>query len=661
MVMIVLSISFFSCLGVSAETLPAVEVSGIESLDKKISVDFVNANLKDVLKIFTRQTGVNFVIDSDVSSETISLFLEKVTVRQALKSISESSSLGFYPISGTSVLRVGAAQEGERDSRVTKVFKLKYASVARLELSDGAEILQTGDVGSGGGATGTEDDSEQIFTTGESDSTEGVINAVVSVLSADGILSIDGRMNALIVTDYPDRIKRIERIIEQLDRKVKQILIKTEIVELTESINDVLGTSFGNATEPTQLFSLNYLFPKVDGQVFPFDNNVFSERITAGDGNAARLADTTFGKLTGGQFDFILKALKTSGKSKFLARPRIVTLDNEPAVVDITSETAIQENTTIDPDTNQQTTSVERTAVGITLRVTPQINDNESVTMVLQPTVTEVAPSRLFPDRAFDPSTRSVLTRIRVKQGETISIAGLIQKKMTKSGSKVPFLGEIPFIGALFSSKAKEGLDTDLIVFVTPYILDDDNISFLQKRAEDEDDFGEMSKESDRMKKFMHDQAAPEVSAERERLRMSEASLEDKIVKYEAAVREYPSDPEAHSNLGVAYAKAQKYDLAIEEFKKSIMLKPNSGAAYNNLGNLYRIKKQYDAAISSLRRAVELVPDHPYAYTTLGLCYEMKNMYEEAQLAYRKALNVASDSAWTNTARERLAVLDAGY
>ena len=81
-----------------SEILPQSDIATIENLDQKVSLDFANANLKDVLKVFTKQTGVNFVIDNEISSLPISLFLEKVTVRQALRSIAETHNLGFYPI-----------------------------------------------------------------------------------------------------------------------------------------------------------------------------------------------------------------------------------------------------------------------------------------------------------------------------------------------------------------------------------------------------------------------------------------------------------------------------------------------------------------------------------------------------------------------------------
>ena len=279
--------------------------------------------------------------------------------------------------------------------------------------------------------------------------------------------------------------------------------------------------------------------------------------------------------------------------------------------------------------------------------------------MILQPSVTDISPSRLYPKTAFDPSTRSVLTKIRIKQGDTISIAGLIQKNITHRGSKVPILGDIPLVGALFKNKNSENAETDLIVFITPYILEDNDMMYLQKRVEDEDDYNELVKESKRSEKFANVKEDARVLSKRISANIDKQSLTQKILSYEDYVQKHPADPLAHSNLGVAYAKAQKYDLAIDEFKKSIMLDPQSASAYNNLGNLYRIKKEYGAAISSLKRAIELAPNHPYAYTTLGLCYEMKTMYDEARQAYVKAVQMAPESSWTNTARDRLSVLDA--
>ena len=160
----------------------------IDNLDKKISVDFAEANLKDILKVFTQQTGVNFVIDGEVNNYMISLFLEKVTVMQALKSIAEANGLGFYPIEGTSVLRVSTLQEGLKDARITKIYRLRFARVNALRLSDGSDIVKSGDLGQSSGG-GQQDSGTSIFTSGDSDSTEGVINAVVAVLSDEGILN----------------------------------------------------------------------------------------------------------------------------------------------------------------------------------------------------------------------------------------------------------------------------------------------------------------------------------------------------------------------------------------------------------------------------------------------------------------------------------------
>lgn len=633
----------------------------INDLDKKISIDFVEADLKDVLKIFTQQTGVNFVIDKEVSSELVSLFLDKVTVRQALKSIAEVSGVGFYPIAGTSVLRVGLSQDGQKDPRVTKIYRLRYARVSMLSLSTGEDIKKTGDYA---GSTGTQSTqaSTSIFSSGDKNSTEGIINAVVAVLSEEGILSIDQRTNSLIVTDYPDKLSRIDKIISELDKKTRQVLIKAEIVEVQDSLNNILGMSYGDPSESKNIASLKYIPPNLGGQVFPFDSNLFGfvkNALTQEEGNGVRLNETTFGRLSAGQFRMVLQALKTSGKSRFLARPRVITLDNEPAVVDITSETAINEDTIVDEDTNRQTTMLERTTVGVLLRVTPQINNNEQVTMILQPSITDVAPSRLFPNKAFDPSTRSVLTKIRIKQGDTISIAGLIQKVRRSSGSKIPILGDVPLLGSLFTQKSKEENQTDLLVFITPYILDEEALLHLQKKERGRDVSGRQDFAGPFLQGALNKNMTRPKGRHLMQKKMNNVRMAAVIEECEANVQRNPQDPEAHSNLGVAYAKARKYDLAIDQFKGAIMLDPEASAAYNNLGNLYRIKRNYDAAITALNKAIQIMPKHPYAYTTLGLCYEVKGMYAEARNAYQSALEVAPHSSWSKTSRERLSVIDA--
>ena len=285
-----------------------------------------------------------------------------------------------------------------------------------------------------------------LESSGSAASSEGIVNAVTSILSSEGIMTFDIRTNALIVTDYPEILKRVDEIIAGLDKKIDQVLIKAEIIELSDTISNILGIKYGDLTTPGRMIQGTYTSPTVGGLAYPFNNSFFGQDellnsvALSSRGNLDDLDElgTVFGTLSAGSFSVVMDAIKTSNKGKFLSRPRIMTLDNEPAVVDITADTAVSATTTVDESGNVNT-SYEREETGILLRVTPQIHVDDSVTMLVQPSVTRTAASSQFPTAALDPFTRSVLTKVRIHQGDTISIGGLLQNDLAKVNQKVPF------------------------------------------------------------------------------------------------------------------------------------------------------------------------------------------------------------------------------
>jgi type II secretory pathway component GspD/PulD (secretin) len=636
---------------------------------KEISIDFFKADLKDVLKVFTKHTGINFIVDTNVDDLKISLFLDKVTVKDALNSITAAYNLDFKQIEDTFVFRV-MPKSVDEDIRITKVYKLKYIKIAKMVLEEEDDESSTETTNSNNSQVQTR---SNIVRGGEDSSGAeghvGLIAALSNIISSQGVITIDDRTNTLVITDLPEKFDAIEQIIESLDKKLDQVLIKVEIIELQDTLEKILGVEYGSADG-----TLNSLSATSPTYTHGFPWNRIS-RITEGEMAANR--SVTLGTLSASTFSMVLKAIENSGKSKYLSRPRILTLDGEPAIVNITANTAIEQTLIVDQDTKIEKDLYERESTGITLRVTPYINGRkEGITLFVEPTEARAGVSEFFPTDAVDVYTRKVRTKVRVQSGETVTIGGLFSKKLEYLNRKVPILGDIPLLGSIFSSKDRTTQSTELLIFITPCIIDEANIDYIKKKPEDDWTL-DADKENKKVEKHKKRKTRKykkraleqrksrnkkdkykEIETNKDEVSFAQKTLDEKLIEYEKVVSENPKDVIAHSNLGVAYAKAGKYNFAIEQFKKAVILDPSSSSAYNNLGNLYRIKQEYKAAITCLKKTIQLSPKHPYAYTTLGLCYEMRELLDEAKTAYINAIKYAEISDWTNIAKERLKMLE---
>jgi type II secretory pathway component GspD/PulD (secretin) len=174
-------------------------------------------------------------------------------------------------------------------------------------------------------------------------------------------------------------------------------------------------------------------------------------------------------------FDFLKKQTDT----RYLARPRILTLNNETAEIKITTNETVGVNSTvITGASSSNAVSAERAETGITLRVTPQVNpETGEITMFVAPKVKDVSKSVFTNSNQYyyDPEERSTKSLVRIKDGETVIIGGLIRHDKNESVTKLPFLGDIPLLGAAFRNRDKtKDKERELLVFITPRIVKED-------------------------------------------------------------------------------------------------------------------------------------------------------------------------------------------
>ncbi|MFH1867883.1 MAG: secretin N-terminal domain-containing protein [Candidatus Omnitrophota bacterium] len=404
----------------------------------RISMDFQNAELKDVLKVFSQQAGLNFVASDNIEDKKITLYLDDVTVQDALDSIMKANNLIYEQPPESNIFVVKESKEAEIQM-VTKVYKLKYARVAAT-----GNVMQ-----------------EQVVD---------IRTLLKDMLtkkdggSSYGSIAVDRRTNSVIITTVAEDFPLIERTINELDSMTPQALIEAEIVEINTSAFQALGLDWGGATGTFVSFT-----GPVKSTKFPFirDQGMFKQGLLEGAETANRL-----GTLSLAEFSVLIKALESEGMARYLAKPRMMVLNNETAEINITSDTAVGIESTTITETGEVIRKAERQETGVSLKVTPTINENDYITMTIEPNVSRPIQSEFFSD-FVDPAKRSAKTTVMVKGGQTLAIGGLLKSDDEGSKRKTPGVNKIPFFGNLFKSKEDRSSGTELVIFITAHVIRD--------------------------------------------------------------------------------------------------------------------------------------------------------------------------------------------
>jgi type II secretory pathway component GspD/PulD (secretin) len=431
-----------------------------------ISMDLKDAGLKDILKILSIQSGMNFIASEAVQNRLITLYMDKVPLEEAMNQIFSANNLTYVLNKEGNIFLVKDWGKPMVET-VTKVFYLKHATVSSSSLKEEMK----NNMGSSSTATSTSSSSTGGKWTAEDDA--GITKAVKKLLTPIGFLIEDFRTNSLVVTDVPSRMPAIEQVVKALDISVPQVMLEVEILDVNKNVVDTIGFKFGQTP-----FSVALTGGTV-GVGFPFKgwNKMFS----------ANPAGTTLGGLTinSSPYTMALDFLRTQTDTKYLARPRILTLNNETAEIKITTNETIGVITTTlgQGSASDTTTSAERAETGVSLRVTPQIDlETGEITMFVMPTVKDTVISTIPIGASAesgvakykDPEERSTKSTVRVKDGETVIMGGLLRNQRSDVVTKLPFLGDIPLLGALFRHReTSPNRERELLVFITPHIVKD--------------------------------------------------------------------------------------------------------------------------------------------------------------------------------------------
>ena len=382
--------------------------------DKPVSIELRDASLRNVFDVLARAGGVNFVFDKDVHSDAkVSLSLRNTTVDDAMRIVLATQQLDRKLLNGNTVLIYSNNAQKQRDYQetVTRSFYLVNADAKQVQ-------------------------------------------ALVRTMVKTKDLHVDERLNVLVVRDTPEAVRMVERLIESVDVPEAEVMMEVEVMEVSTDLLRQAGLTW-----PT---SISYgIVPQASstGAASSYISKV-------GRGNlSAYIANPMVTATLNG----------TSGSSNLLANPRIRARNHEKAHVQLGNKLPVFTTTTTGAGsvTGFIASSVSYLDVGLKLDIEPSVLLDNDIILKVGLEVSSVANQVTGPDGsiAYNVGTRQTSTSIRLKDGETEVLAGLIQDDDRKSAAGVPGLSEVPFLGALFGVRGDTKDKTEIVMLITPHIV----------------------------------------------------------------------------------------------------------------------------------------------------------------------------------------------
>ncbi|MNP95080.1 Type IV pilus biogenesis and competence protein PilQ precursor [compost metagenome] len=451
---------------------PSKLTQGVGYNGEKLSLNFQNIEIRSLLQVIADFTNFN-IVTSDSVSGALTLRLKDVPWDQALDIIMQAKNLGMRK--NGSVLwiapkdEINAKEKLEFEAKAaienleplrTQSFQLNYTKA--IAIAQGLTGTGASAGGGGGGGSGT----------------------ATRILSPRGSVIAESRTNQLFVSDIPSRLAQVTDLIQKLDIPVRQVLIEARIVEASDTFGKSLGVRMGGGISRERVASANGnpaygtfgVMPAttnaggVGGAAATWTNSNFIN-LPAGDaggtGNAAgTFAISLFNSSLSRMLNLEISALEADGKGKLVSSPRVITADQTKALIEQGEEIPYQQAT------SSGATSISFRKAVLKLEVTPQITPEGNIILTL-----DVSKDARGVNTSAGPAinTKHVQTEVLVENGGTVVIGGIFELTETNDESRVPVLGEIPYMGALFRKRERVANKTEMLVFITPKMITDRN------------------------------------------------------------------------------------------------------------------------------------------------------------------------------------------
>lgn len=415
------------------QTLEQFLTSNTKFYGRRLNIQIQDADVRDVLEFIAEESGLNLVISDEVKGN-LTIKLRQVPWDQALVVILQAKSLGY--IRQGNVLRVAPMDALRKESEAAKDIL-----AARREL----QPLRV-----------------KVITVSYAD-VKDLEKQITPFLSTKGKAQADVRTTSVVITDFPDVIERVSKLIKSLDIAPPQVLIEGKVMEVRDSFLRNLGVNFSIQGESISLGQQS------DGTPIAISPSLGIAPTAAGAGSNGLDFQVTVGTLPlVGNITASLALSEREEKVKVISAPRIVTLSNEKSEIKQTLELPVVE-VRVDPS-GARTTSVSFKPITLKLEVTPQITADSSILLAVD--ILREFPGAIDPTTQLFPlNSRSAKTKILVRNGQTAVLGGIYQSDATTGEAGVPFIRKIPILGGLFEGKTHTYQKNELVIFLTPRIL----------------------------------------------------------------------------------------------------------------------------------------------------------------------------------------------
>lgn len=381
--------------------------------DKPITLRFSKTKLHEVIAVLSKLTSLNIILDSDVKDSSVTIYVKDATFHDALTLLLVTNKLFMKKVNDNTILIIpkNKRKAAEYEDLVVRTFYLNYMPVKEA------------------------------------------VNLLRTLLETRKIF-INTQNNSIVLRDTPVKMLLAEKVIAANDREPSEVMLDVEVLEINETDSEKFGWEF------TQNFiSANLDVP--DGLTLDSFRGKSDKNIAL--------------SVPGILIDF----LKQASKATTLAHPRIRVKNGKKAIITVGDQVPIELSTTTSQSSTAiatggltTATSIEFKKVGITLEVEPTIHFNNDVTLKLKIDITSLGDQvELSSGTQFKFGNRKIETELSVSDGETIVIGGLIRNDSRENQKKVPYLGDIPILGRLFTNVDESKSKTDILITITPHII----------------------------------------------------------------------------------------------------------------------------------------------------------------------------------------------
>ncbi len=400
-----------------------------------------DADLRATIMMIAKAGRLNLSLDNSVSGK-ISVALNNLEPEKILEIIARTNNLNITH-EGRVYILTAAANNSLRESFV---LPIKFGDAEFLRQA----VIMSLDVPIAENNSNAENNSETEQKISENNSSRVLINSDV---------------NALILYGTQAEYERAQDLLETLDIELKQVSVEAKIVAIDKNAGKNLGVEWMWSSVPQ--------YPERDIEVDETSNGrvIITEEYTRQSNDNTGYGILQFGRGPAGvPFEWYygakLNALVTDGKAEILSRPNVTTIQGREAVINVGSSVPVPKVSTTNSTT---TTSIEYRDAGIILRYTPRINSDGTITATIH---TEVSTPQYVEDlKAYRFNKRTADTTVTLQDGEPMIIGGLISSEESRSFSKIPFLGDLPILGALFKNHRRSHSETELMIFLTARVI----------------------------------------------------------------------------------------------------------------------------------------------------------------------------------------------